>query len=415
MRVALFIESSPATGGAFHQAFSAVESIARTATSHEFVIFTPHKKTRDWLLERGFSSVLYTAGAYRHLDRWSATQLGGAFLRRARSFGLRNIGRHLDALLDRHSVDFVVLNECGDAALRLGDHPFAVTVFDTDHRDHPEFAEIYTEGVFERRENWLRVTLPRAVAVIANSHLGAERLVGTYQVDPSRIIELPFRPSFIAREQQAPGTGIPTERVLRRHGIFPGYVFYPAFFSFHKNHLYLIESLIELERRHGIVLHAVFCGGGLPGDQENVERQAQALGMTQRVHFLGLVPDNEMPALYKAALVMAMPSHFGPTNLPPLEAASLGCPVVCSDIPGCREQMGDAALYCDLSDPGSLADHLVALHTNPAMCTRLREAGLKLAANLETIAYAERLRPLFDDFAYVRRRWSLPALDASST
>jgi glycosyltransferase involved in cell wall biosynthesis len=39
-----------------------------------------------------------------------------------------------------------------------------------------------------------------------------------------------------------------------------------------------------------------------------------------------------------------MPSYFGSTNLPPLEAVSLGCPVIYSDLPEFREQMGDAAI-----------------------------------------------------------------------
>ena len=37
-------------------------------------------------------------------------------------------------------------------------------------------------------------------------------------------------------------------------------------------------------------------------------------------------------------------SLFGPENLPPLEAMALGCPVVAADVPGAREQLGDAAL-----------------------------------------------------------------------
>ena len=41
--------------------------------------------------------------------------------------------------------------------------------------------------------------------------------------------------------------------------------FIPRIFGAFKNHLYLLEGLLELERQHGIILHAVFCGGGDPG------------------------------------------------------------------------------------------------------------------------------------------------------
>jgi glycosyltransferase involved in cell wall biosynthesis len=198
------------------------------------------------------------------------------------------------------------------------------------------------------------------------------------------------------------------EAVRRKYDLPDRYVFYPAYFSFSKNHLYLLEGLLELERRHGIVLQAVFCGGGDPGDQERVERQVQALGLTEQTRFLGLVPDEDVPPLYQGAVALVMPTYGGPTNLPPLEAVTLGCPVIYSDLAGCREQMGDAALYCDLFDPASLADHLAALIEDPALRDRLRIAGGRRAAEIASIDYGERLARLFDEYAYVRRRWAWP-------
>jgi hypothetical protein len=53
---------------------------------------------------------------------------------------------------------------------------------------------------------------------------------------------------------------------------------------------------------------------------------------------------SHVPALYEGAIALVMPSYGGPTNFPPLEAVVLCCPVVCCDLPGCREQMRDAAL-----------------------------------------------------------------------
>ena len=48
--------------------------------------------------------------------------------------------------------------------------------------------------------------------------------------------------------------------------------------------------------------------------------------------------------LYTEALALVMPTYFGPTNLPPLEAFQTGTPVLYSDLPGMREQVGDAAI-----------------------------------------------------------------------
>ena len=410
MRIAVFLERLPYIGGGgFQQALSTVVALARPgATAHDVVVFTQYEPTRQFLLKHGVNAIWFKHRGFRLIDRWSATVLGGAVLRRLRRLGFRRLGRHLDALLDDHGIDLVVLTECGEIAGRIGDHPFIVTVWDTYHRDHPGFPEVFTNRVFERWERIYRATLTRAIAVITNSPSGARRIASLYQVDPHRIIELPFLPSLGVRHHAA-GTGRSSiDRVRRKYDLPARYVFYPAYFSDDKNHLYLLEGLVDLKRRHGIVMHAVFCGSGMATGQTEVERQVQALGLTAQVQFLGWVPDDDIPALYEGALALTMPNYCGPTNLPPLEAVTLGCPVIYSDLPEFREQMGDAALYCDLTDVSSLADHLAALIQNDWLRDRLLQAGCHLAAELAKIDYGEILKGILDDYAYLRRRWAWP-------
>jgi glycosyltransferase involved in cell wall biosynthesis len=409
MRIALFLENSPAEGGGgFQQSLSAVESLVlRNATEHEFVVFTPFERTRRRLLKHGIAAIRYKCRVVRLIDRWSATVLGNSVIRRLRRLGLRRLGRHLDALLDDHGVDLVVLTAMAEAVLRIGDHPFIVTVWDISHRDYPEFPDGFANRVFERREWALRATLTRALAVIVDSTFGARCIAGLYHVDPGRIIVLPYLPSHAVR-CHANESGLATADGVRRKYDLPArYVFYPAFFAEHKNHLYLLEGLVELERRHGITLHAVFCGGD-PIDQKRVERQVMALGLGARVRILGYVPDEDIPALYQGALALVMPTYTGPSNIPPLEAVELGCPVIYSDLPAFREQMGEAAIYCDLADVSNLSDHLAALVADPALVDRFRQAGFKLAAEVAKIDYAKRLAPVLDKYAYERRRWTWP-------
>jgi glycosyltransferase involved in cell wall biosynthesis len=409
MRIALFLEDNPETGGGFQQALSTVKCLMRqNATRHEFTVFTPFEQTRQLLLEEGIEAIWYRSSVVRLIDRWSATMLGNTVLRRLRRLGLRHMGRHLDALLDHHGVDLVFLTAIGEAAVRIGDHPFIVTIHDLSHHGNPEFPEAYANRVFERRERILQSALMRAMAVVADSAFGARQIASYYHVNAKRIIELPFLPA-LAVQRHAAGKGTVTvDGVRRKYNLPLRYIFYPAYYSYHKNHLYLLEGLLDLERRHGITLHAVFCGGGDPGDQEAVERQVQALGLMARIRFLGLIPDKEVPALYEGALALVMPSYFGPTNLPPLEAITLGCLVIYADLPEFREQMGDAALYCDLNNVSSLADHLAALIQDTTLLDRLRKAGLRRAAEIATIDYGKLLAPVFDNYDYIHRRWAWP-------
>ncbi|MGZ9274455.1 MAG: glycosyltransferase family 4 protein, partial [Nitrospira sp.] len=92
-----------------------------------------------------------------------------------------------------------------------------------------------------------------------------------------------------------------------------------------------------------------------------------ALESALRVAALGYVPNAVLRALYENALCFVFPSYYEGFGIPPLEAMLCGCPVVVSDIPALRETCGDAALYCNPRDPGSLAAQILALAGNPAL------------------------------------------------
>jgi glycosyltransferase involved in cell wall biosynthesis len=406
MRIALFLEGLPHTGGGFQQAFSTIKVLMhKNGTRQDFVIFTQYKQTHQRLLKEGIEATRYKYRVARLLDRWSATVVGNAVFRRLRRLGFKRLGRHLDALLDDHGIDLVLLTAIGEAALRISDRPFIVTIWDLNHRDHPDFRVAFANRGFERVEWALQCTLTRALAVITDSQFCARRIARLYHVDPGRIIELPYLPSLAVRRHAAGNGSVTLDDVRRKYDLPACYVLYPAFYYSHKNHLYLLEGLLALEQRHGLALHVVFCGGH---DAERVERQVKALKLMARVRFLGLVPDEDIPALYEGAVALVMPTHFGPTNLPPLEAVTLRCPVIYSDLPEFREQMGDAALYCDLSQVSSLADHLAHLIQNHRLRELLLQAGSRLAAQLAKIDYGERLRAVLDEYAYLRRRWAWP-------
>ena len=87
----------------------------------------------------------------------------------------------------------------------------------------------------------------------------------------------------------------------------------------------------------------------------------------------------DMAALYTLSAGLVMPTFFGPTNIPPLEAWHLGRPVITSDIGGIREQCGDAALLVDPRSPQALASAMKQVWHDDDLCAelvRVEENGL---------------------------------------
>ena len=74
---------------------------------------------------------------------------------------------------------------------------------------------------------------------------------------------------------------------------------------------------------------------------------------------------------------MIMPSFFGPTNIPPLEAMALGCPVAVSNNYAMGEQVGDAGLLFSPYSPEEIAQCIFRLWTDESLRQRLIENGHK--------------------------------------
>ena len=113
--------------------------------------------------------------------------------------------------------------------------------------------------------------------------------------------------------------------------------------------------------------------------------------------------------LYKKALALVMPTYFGPTNLPPLEAFRSGTPVLYSDLPGMREQVGDAAILLDLDDPKSMVDAVRDLIEQPSLAKRLVRAGMKrLTVLSDDDSRWGTLQAIFASFEAKIRLWKSP-------
>lgn len=70
------------------------------------------------------------------------------------------------------------------------------------------------------------------------------------------------------------------------------------------------------------------------------------------------VSDSELANLYQHAKALVFPSLMEGFGLPAIEALSLGCPVICSDIPVFHEILGDKAQYFNPKDSNELANLL---------------------------------------------------------
>ena len=63
--------------------------------------------------------------------------------------------------------------------------------------------------------------------------------------------------------------------------------------------------------------------------------------MGDQVRLVGFVDDVDLPILYSAARVFALPSVYEGFGLPPLESMACGTPVITSNVSSLPEVVGD--------------------------------------------------------------------------
>jgi len=124
----------------------------------------------------------------------------------------------------------------------------------------------------------------------------------------------------------------------------------------------------------------VLAGGRGWGDAP-IFATVEALGLSDRVSFLGHIRPSDLPALYSAAQIFVYPSLYEGFGLPVLEAMACGAPVIASTSSALPEVVGDAAALVDATDVDALRSAIEHLGNDPALCATLRSRGLARAKN----------------------------------
>ena len=238
-------------------------------------------------------------------------------------------------------------------------------VFDIMHKyeSYPEISSLVTN--YLRNLHYKRV-VKNASLVFVDSEVGKRQLLESYPCKKKlKIIKLPYiAPPYIFFKNNF---------IINRK-LPKTYLFYPAQFWEHKNHKNLIKALEFLNKNHNRKVNLVLVGAK-KNFYSNVVELINHYNLENQIHYFDYVNNEELVYLYKNAFALIMPSTLGPTNIPPLEAIALGCPVIVSDVYAAREQLGDSALYFDPKDIEDISNKILLLLSNKEIRENLIKKG----------------------------------------
>lgn len=239
----------------------------------------------------------------------------------------------------------------------------------------------------KRSSVWIeRATLPlalrRTAAALCISQATADDLVAHFPRATALTAVTPLAASD--RFRGADDAGV--QRARRLHDLDGPYVLSVGTLEPRKNLPRLIEAFTSLtdEQRRGARLVLVGARGWERGELDAAVARHPGL-----VRVLGFVEDDDLVALYSGAELFAYPSIYEGFGLPLLEAMHAGTAVLTSSVSSLPEVAGEAALYVEPHDVGSIRAALAEGLGDPQLRERFAAAGRRRAAEFSWARHVE--------------------------
>jgi len=182
--------------------------------------------------------------------------------------------------------------------------------------------------------------------------------------------------------------------VKQKYGLGGPFFFYAGTLSPRKNVRLLLDAFGRVQEE---IPQDLVITGGRGYIETPYDDVIARYGIGGRIRRLGVVPQDDLIALYSAADAFVFPSLYEGFGIPPLEAFACGCPVVSSNATSLTEVVGDAALTFDPHDANALAAHLKAVGNDIALRDRLIRAGFERARQFSYARAASELMALLEE------------------
>jgi len=398
LNIAIFIGSSLESGGGFQYEFM-VLNILKNLTEKNNEIFNINYYSNNRRVQEDYKELNIDIKIINEnqLQKYHRLVLSNLFFYKL----LEKVGLRFSKIenkLHADNVDLVYFLYPSILTQSLVNIPYIFTLWDVGHLQNMEFPEVSYDKKFELRESLYTKSLKKSFKITVDSIFGKKYIVNKYNLDDERVEVLKFLPNIRINEVEE------YVSIKDKYKLKNDYIFYPAQFWAHKNHLYILKAIKILREEKHMDIDVIFSGSN-KGNLEYILNKAKEFKINDLIHFIGFVPNEEIPFLYKQSLALVMPTYLGPTNIPPLEAFAYKTVVCYSDIAFFREQVEDAAFFMDLKNPNSLVEHILTIRNDKKTVEEKKEKGAQILQAWNKEDFESKLLGIFNEYKYIRELW----------
>jgi len=334
-------------GGISRYVLHLLPALAALDQDNRYVVFHSRKDEKRYVpAAPNFQYSRLWTPCHHRIERWAL---------------VAELGRHkLDIY---HSPDFIP--PLGGAK-RL-----VITIHDLNFLFYPQYLTKESLRYYGGQIAW---AVSRADAIAVDSEHTRRDLLASFDAPPEKVVAIPLAAAEVFRRPISEQT---VREVVNRYGLPSAFVLFVGTLEPRKNIPILLQAIKRLPPALDLPVVLVGRRGWL---YDEVFTAIAALNLSDRVLHFDSVSDDDLAAFYRAASVLALPSHYEGFGFPPLEAMHCGCPVVVSNRASLPEIVGKAGILLEPDDPDAWAEALEVVLTEDARREAMIAAGVDQAA-----------------------------------
>ncbi|HSW98141.1 MAG TPA: glycosyltransferase family 1 protein [Candidatus Saccharimonadales bacterium] len=216
--------------------------------------------------------------------------------------------------------------------------PTVISIMDLSYIHYPQ---LFTAKDLYQLQNWTAYSVKNATKILTISEASKRDIIKFYSVSQDKVAV-----TYLGIKAISMTKTVDIDSLQEKYGISKDYILFVGTLQPRKNIVRLVEAYSKLLKDPKKIPQLLIVGkkGWL---YEEILAAPKLYGVEEHVKFLEFVNDDQLHALYKHALFFILPSLYEGFGLPVLEAMSLGCPVITSNVSSLPEAGGDAAFYID--------------------------------------------------------------------
>lgn len=253
--------------------------------------------------------------------------------------------------------------------------PVVVTIHDVIPLIMPEYRGSLLSQAYTR---YVSRTARKADWIITDSESSRHDISDLLELPEERISTI-----YLAADRRFRELDLHTMvNLTEKYGLPDHFLLYLGGYDIRKNVSRLLKAFAmlpdELKRDYPLVLASRLPAKATPRI-EDVRPLISQLRLEDSVFIAGWIDEDDKPALYRMAEAFLFPSLYEGFGLPPLEAMSVGTPVIAGNRSSLPEIVGEGGLLVNPEDLRQIMGAIRKLLTEPRIRSRLAARALRQA------------------------------------